>query len=78
MQGIKGYSSKAINKIIRNRGKLWQQGYRDFVMDDLRAIYRKLIYIENNPVRAGLVKNPIDYRFSSAGKNNQLDLEYLS
>ncbi|MBK5093523.1 MAG: hypothetical protein JJE48_08415 [Actinobacteria bacterium] len=33
--------------------------------------------MENNPVRAGLAKNPIDYRFSSAAIRYTLDLDML-
>jgi putative transposase len=78
MQGIKGFSSRKINEMRNARGKLWQDGYRDFLIDNKKVIYQKLCYIEENPVRAGIAKNPIDYPFSSAGKYETLDLSYLS
>ena len=47
------------------RGHLWQGRFASFVMDEpyLLAAAR---YIELNPVRAGLVTSPSDYRWSSA------------
>ena len=47
------------------RGHLWQGRFASFVMDEpyLLAAAR---YIELNPVRAGLVTAPSDYRWSSA------------
>ncbi|MDD4267349.1 MAG: transposase [Pirellulaceae bacterium] len=47
------------------RGHLWQGRFASFVMDEpyLLAAAR---YIELNPVRAGLVVAPSDYRWSSA------------
>ena len=47
------------------RGHLWQGRFSSFIMEDqyLLACTR---YVELNPVRAGLVKNPQDWRWSSA------------
>ena len=47
------------------RGHLWQGRFASFVMDEpyLLAAAR---YIELNPVRAGMVAAPSDYRWSSA------------
>lgn len=46
------------------RGHLWQGRIASYVMDEhyLRACVRS---IELNPVRAGLVKDPATYRWSS-------------
>lgn len=35
-------------------------------------ILQKLAYIHNNPVRAGIVRNPSEYLYSSAGNYNDL------
>lgn len=47
------------------KGCLWQGRFASYVMDEpyLLAAVR---YIELNPVRAGLVKHPAEYRWSSA------------
>lgn len=55
----------SINKKIKNY-KLWQDG------NDIQLIYseayflQKLNYIHQNPVKAEIVDNPEDYRYSSA------------
>ena len=58
------------------KGYLWQGRFASFPMDEdyLLAAVR---YIELNPVRAGLVDRPWDYRWSSArahlsGRDNEL------
>jgi putative transposase len=47
------------------RGHLWQGRFASFVMDE-RYTLAAARYIELNPVRAGLVSRPEDYRWSSA------------
>ncbi len=60
----KKYTSQ-IN-IQRNwRGSLWQGRYYSFPLEDIH-LYRALRYVENNPVRAGLVKSAELYSWSSA------------
>jgi hypothetical protein len=40
-----------------------------------KFIEQKIDYIHNNPVKAGLVRNPEDYIYSSA--SNYSDMEYI-
>jgi len=47
------------------RGYLWQGRFASFPMDD-QYLYAAVRYIELNPVRAGLVEDPLDYKWSSA------------
>ena len=54
-----------INKRNKWRGYLWQGRFLSSVMDDCYLI-RALRYVENNRVRAGIVKSPWDYAWSSA------------
>jgi len=66
LKGWKGYSARHINRVIGRRGKLWQDKYWDRYIRD-EAHYRKVVhYIENNPVKAGLVKTPPEWPFGSA------------
>jgi putative transposase len=46
--------------------KLWIKRFDDEVIRDQRMFWTKLIYIHNNPVEAGLVFKPEDYKYSSA------------
>jgi putative DNA methylase len=66
LQGWKGYTARRINRVLGRRGKLWQDDYWDRYIRD-EAHYRKVVhYIESNPVKAGLVKTPDEWPFSSA------------
>jgi putative transposase len=58
--------TRRINFRERWRGHLWQERFASFPMDEtyLLAAAR---YVEMNPVAAGLVDNPGDYLWSSAG-----------
>ena len=62
----KGYTARRINRVLGRSGKLWQDDYWDRYIRD-EAHYRKVVhYIEANPVKAGLVKTPEQWPFSSA------------
>ena len=62
----KGFTSRRINRVLERRGKLWQDDYWDRYIRD-EAHFRKVVhYIEANPVKAGLVKAPEEWPFSSA------------
>ncbi len=47
------------------RGHLWQGRFASFIMDE-KHLLACTKYIELNPVRAELIKNPYDWKWSSA------------
>ena len=47
------------------RGYLWQGRFSSFPLNELH-LHAAVRYVEQNPVRAGMVSNAQDYRFSSA------------
>ncbi|MFN0306100.1 MAG: transposase [Burkholderiales bacterium] len=58
-----------VNRLYQRSGTLWEGRYRSCLTqteDYVMACYR---YIELNPVRAGLVNHPREYRWSSYGAN---------
>ncbi len=56
--------TKHINNRENWRGFLWQGRFASFVMDEAWLL-KAVAYVENNPVKAGMVKHPWDYRWSS-------------
>ena len=46
-------------------GHLWQGRYYSSILDDMH-LYTAMRYVENNPVRAGIVQEPEGYTWSSA------------
>ncbi|QDK81206.1 hypothetical protein EXU85_22385 [Spirosoma sp. KCTC 42546] len=48
------------------RFKIWEDRYDDVYLYSRDVCETKIGYIHTNPVRAGLVTNPVDYPYSSA------------
>ena len=69
LAGAIGETHKAYTKIINERegwrGFLWQGRFSSYPMD-VPYLYRAMRYDELNPVRAKIVENAADYRWSSA------------
>ena len=75
LQSVKGYTAREANRLLGRTGQpFWQaESYDHWVRDD-RESDRIRAYIENNPVRAGLVANSEDYPWSSAGRKAEMTL----
>ena len=54
-----------VNKKQGISGHLWQGRFYSCILDE-KHLYAAVRYIENNPVRAGLAKEPEEYPWSSA------------
>lgn len=66
-RGVKGVSAREANKALNRVGKrFWQDESFDRGIRSLAEFERVRAYIENNPVKAGLVAKPEDWRWSSA------------
>ena len=52
--------------IVDQQRKLWMKRFDDEVIKNEKMYWTKLFYIYNNPVEAGLVTKPEDYKYSSA------------
>jgi putative transposase len=66
MKGIKGVTSQRANRILGRTGKVfWQDESFDHWVRNEAEEQRIRKYIENNPVKAGLVRTPEDWLWSS-------------
>ena len=63
MKELKERFSRWFNKRHGRRGTLWQDRYKSVIVQDGAALRTMAVYIELNPVRAGLVDDPKDYRW---------------
>jgi putative transposase len=64
---LKGFTAHEANRILARTGKpFWQQESYDHVVRSSSGLDRVCRYIENNPVKAGLVTRPEDFPWSSA------------
>ena len=70
MSGIvanwKEYTARAANKVLGRRGHFWAKDFWDSYARDSGHELRVRDYIENNPVKALLVREPKDWPWSSA------------
>jgi len=61
----KKFSSREINRLINKKGHLWNLEYWDRYIRN-EAHYKSAVeYIHNNPVKAGLVSVPEEWKWSS-------------
>lgn len=64
----RGYVQK-LNRQYNRTGTLWQGRYKASLVQDDRYLLTCYRYIELNPVRAGMVRHPADYPYSSFRHN---------
>mgnify|MGYP005848753209 CR=1 FL=1 len=68
----KSYSSKQINQRLGRTGTFWQREYFDRFIRDDQHLLAVINYIHQNPVKAGLCKNPMDWPFGSARYTHEM------
>jgi type I restriction enzyme R subunit/putative DNA methylase len=69
LQSLKGVTARQANLLLGRTGEtFWQAESYDHWVRDETEWDRIAAYIEDNPVKAGLVHCAEDYRWSSAGK----------
>jgi len=56
------------NRTHRRTGNLWEDAFKSVIVEDGIAAKTVAAYMDLNPVRAGIVKDPADYRWSSYGE----------
>jgi putative DNA methylase len=66
IHGWKSFSANAINRLTGAKGPFWMPDYYDRFIRDERHLHAARDYIENNPVKVGLVEEPALWHFSSA------------
>ena len=75
IHSIDSFTALRCNQVLGRQGKFWQTEPYDHWVRDFDELERILLYIEANPVKAGLVKWPHEWRHSSAWERNQRGLE---
>lgn len=66
VHSFKSFTAKRANQLLQRSGEFWQADYFDRYVRHERQFYAALNYIEENPVKAGLVRSARDWPFSSA------------
>lgn len=66
LEDWKRYTAKEANKLLHRHGAFWQEDYWDTYMRDAAHELKSHQYIEHNPVKAFLVREPKEWPWSSA------------
>lgn len=74
MQHIKGRFARRHHQRSGGQGKLWQSRYYETLIRDEVSLLRRVDYVEQNPVKAGLASDAPGYPYSSASRGTG-DLE---
>ena len=69
MQSVAGRYAQYVNASHGRSGTLWGGRYKSSIVDSERYLLACYRYIELNPVRAGMARQPVDYRWSSYRHN---------
>jgi putative transposase len=69
MKTLKQRFTQWFNKRHQRKGTLWEERFRSSLIEgSAQALHMVAAYIDLNPVRAGIVEDPKDYRWSGYGE----------
>ncbi len=68
MKGLLQRFTQWFNRAHSRTGRLWEDRFKSVIVEDGVAAKTISAYIDLNPVRAAMVKDPADYRWSSYGE----------
>lgn len=67
MRSFKQSFGRYFNKKHNRKGYFWGDRYKSVIVQEGRTLINVLAYIDLNPIRAGIVAKPEDYRWSGLG-----------
>jgi putative DNA methylase len=73
VQSWKGSTARQANVVLGRQGRFWAREYFDRYIRDEDHLQRAVLYVHNNPVKAGLVAEPAEWRFGSARRMETVD-----
>ena len=68
MKGLLIRFTRWFNRTHARTGTLWEERFKSVIVESGTAARTVAAYIDLNPVRAGMVKDPADYRWNSYGE----------
>jgi len=78
MKRVAGRQTRYINKLEKRSGSLWEGRYKSSPINANEYLLACCRYIELNPLRAGIVEDPAQYRWSSCpAKRGMSELSWL-
>jgi REP-associated tyrosine transposase len=76
VKSVNGFTARECNRLLNRTGQFWQDECYDHVVRDDDELLRTIAYIENDPVKAGLVARPEDWHWSSACLRKELKISH--
>jgi putative transposase len=71
MKEIKQSFSRYYNQRHKRKGFFWSDRFKSVLVENGETLINCLAYVDLNPVRAGIVGRPDDYRWNSLGYHQQ-------
>lgn len=65
---VAGRQTRYVNKLEKRTGSLWEGRYKSSIISSNEYLLACCRYVELNPVRAGMVADPVEYSWSSFGR----------
>ena len=66
LQQVKWHYTARYNKRYQRSGPLWRERFKSLLIEDEQYLYACGLYVEENPLKAGLVEKREDWPYSSA------------
>jgi len=83
VKDIKQAFSRFYNRKRNRKGYFWGDRFKSMIVQEGKTLVNLLAYVDLNPIRAGIVKRPEDYRWCSLGyhvqtgnKNDLLSMDF--
>jgi putative transposase len=65
MRNLQAAFARWYNGTFERRGRFWGDRFKSVLLEDYRAVIDCMLYVELNPIRAGLVSLPEEWHWSS-------------
>ena len=71
IKDIKQGFTRYYNRKHNRRGYFWGERFKSVIVQDGKTLINLLAYVDLNPIRAGIVRRPEEYRWCSLGYHQQ-------
>jgi REP element-mobilizing transposase RayT len=82
MHSLKLHTAREIGSLLGSKGGVWQTRFYERVLRTPKDVEEAIVYVHDNPVKAGLADRPEDYDCSSyraciSGEPTPIDVDPL-
>jgi REP element-mobilizing transposase RayT len=78
MRSLQSKIARWFNVTHNRRGRFWADRFKSVLLEDEKAMFDCLLYVELNPVRAGIVQRPEEFDGSSLYYRDLKDDKWMS